>query len=453
MKKTFALILAIILAISVLVTGCGKPSTPADGTTPPSSTQQATPEASDVKAPDPVTLSFTWWGSQTRHDITAKLMEMYSAKNPHVKFEATPAGWDGYFDKMAAQAAGNSMPDIVQMDYLYIANYTKNNALADMKPFVDNKTLDLSDVDPTMYNTGMIDGKLTGIVASSTAMTMAINPDVFSKAGLELPKSDWKWSEFEQAMLTITEKTGGYGMAANLQSDTNILSYWVRQYGKSLYATDGTKLGYDDNQIFVDYLNMVSRLTKVKSTPSPDEWMQIATKGKEAQPVVLGEGAATFEWANFPVIVEKVNPNIITVIPPYADNGNKALWIKPGMFLSVAESSEHKEEAAKFISWFINDIEANKVINTERGIPVAGKVREALKPGLTEKQQQMFEYMDLAVTHSAPTDPAEPAGGGEVSKAMADQLNLVLYGKATPEEAAAAFRKNANEILARNAAN
>ena len=351
---------------------------------------------------------------------------------------------------MAAQAAGNSMPDIVQMDYLFISNFTKNNALADLTSFVDNNTLDMRDVEQTLIDTGIIDGKLTGAVLSSTAMTMVVNPDVFNNAGLELPKSDWKWSDFEQMMQKIREKTGCYGFAANLQSDTNILSYWIRQYGETLYAPDGTKLGYDDDKIFIDYLNMVYRLTKAKAIPTPDEWLMIASKGKEAQPVVAGGAGTTLEWANFPVIVEKSNPNLITVIPPYADNGEKALWIKPGMFFSISESSENKKEAAKFISWFINDIEANKIMGAERGTPVAKKVREAMGINLTSKQKQMFDYMDMAVIHSANTDPAEPMGSAEVCKIMADQMSLVLYDKITPEQAAADFRKMANEILARN---
>lgn len=451
MKKAIALVLAILFSMSIFMTGCSKTETTKEDT-PPATTGQKAADTAKEEPAAPVTLRITWWGSQSRHDYTAKLLEMYSQKNPNVKFDATPAGWDGYFDKLAAQAAGGEMPDIVQMDYLYISNYTKNSTLADLTPFVGDKTLDLSDVDPTMSNTGKIDGKLTGAVLSSTAFTVAINPEVFNKAGVALPTPEWKWSDFEKAMLTIKEKTGAYGMAANLQSDTNILSYWVRQYGKTLYAPDGSKLGYEDDKIFTDYINMVSRLTKAKAFPTPDEWLQIATKGKEAQPVVTGDAGATLEWANFPVIVEKTNPNLQTMIPPYADNGTKALWIKPGMFFSVAQSSKNQKEAAKFINWFINDIEANKVINTERGIPVASKVREALKPNLTPKQKGMFEYMDLAVKHAAPTDPAEPAGGGEVSKLMADQMNLVLYNKATPEQVAGDFRKKANEILARNAA-
>ncbi len=51
---------------------------------------------------------------------------MYTAKNPNITFQATPSGWDGYFDKISAQAAGDTMPDIMQMDYSFISTYSKN---------------------------------------------------------------------------------------------------------------------------------------------------------------------------------------------------------------------------------------------------------------------------------------------------------------------------------------
>lgn len=455
MKKAIAFILAIVFTMSMVITGCTSNKSVSEETKPdstPVAVEEKSVEPVVEEAAKPVKLSIAWWGSQTRHDYTAKLLEMYTQQYPNVTFESTPSGWDGYFDKMAAQAAGNILPDIVQMDYSFIATYTKNDTLADLTPLVADKTLDLSDVQQTMVDTGKVDGKLTGAVLSSTSFAVPYNPDVFAKAGLSEPTSDWTWSDFERNLMTIKEKTGNFGLASDLQTDTALLTYWVRQYGKTLYAADGTKLGFEDDQIFADYLNMVSRLTKAKAVPSPDEWIQIATTGKEARPVVVGKAGAMFEWANFGVIVAKANPNIKLVTPPYADNGIKALWIKPGMFFSIATSSKNQVEAAKFISWFINDIEANKLINTERGIPVATKVREALKPSLTAQQKAMFDYLELAIQHASSTSPAEPAGSAEVTKAMADQMNLVLFRKVTPEQAAADFRKAANEILARNSA-
>lgn len=62
----------------------------------------------------PVTIKITWWGGQGRHDYTQKLLDTYSQSHPNVTFEAIPSGWDGYFDKLATQAASGSMPDTVR---------------------------------------------------------------------------------------------------------------------------------------------------------------------------------------------------------------------------------------------------------------------------------------------------------------------------------------------------
>ena len=75
-----------------------------------------------------VTIRMTWWGGQTRHDLTQKVLDKYTELNPHVHFETTPSGWDGYFEKLATDTATGGMADIVQMDYMYISTYAKNGS-------------------------------------------------------------------------------------------------------------------------------------------------------------------------------------------------------------------------------------------------------------------------------------------------------------------------------------
>ena len=72
------------------------------------------------------TLTMTWWGGQQRHEQTQQLFDEYSKENPGLTIKGTPSNWDGYFEKLATQAASGSMPDIVQMDYLYIKTYAKD---------------------------------------------------------------------------------------------------------------------------------------------------------------------------------------------------------------------------------------------------------------------------------------------------------------------------------------
>lgn len=428
------------LAVCMLVSGCSAGSAGTNKT--------PNQEANSTEVKESVTLTITWWGSQSRHDYTTQLLEKYKETHPNVTFEATPSGWEGYFDRLATQAAGNIMPDIIQMDYSQIATYAKNSTLADLQPFVDDGTINVADIDKNLLNTGKINDKLSGLVLSSSALAFIYNPEVFKNAGLDVPKVGWSWEDFTNTMIAIADKTGGYGVG-KLEGN-NQFPYWCRAKGVKLFAEDGTKLGYEDDQILVDFIDMMVKLQNAKALPTPDEWSQISTKGKEAEPVVTGEGAGTFDWSNFAVIARNVNPNLELITPP--GNDNNALYIKPGMFFSVAENSPNKAAAAEFIDWFINSEEANAIINAERGVPVSSKIRDYLKTNLDIQNQKMFEYIDLVTTQSSQADSPEPVGASEVIKSLTDNINLVLYGQSTSQDAAANFRKQANEILARKSA-
>ncbi len=45
---------------------------------------------------------------------------MYEAEHPEVKFEVEFSDWNGYWDKLATQAAVRKSSDIIQMDYAFL---------------------------------------------------------------------------------------------------------------------------------------------------------------------------------------------------------------------------------------------------------------------------------------------------------------------------------------------
>ena len=120
------------------------------------------------------------------------------------------------------------------------------------------------------------------------------------------------------------------------------------------------------------------------------------------------------------------------------------------MLFSISKNSKQKTEAAKFISWFINDLEANKLINGDRGIPISAVVKEGLKPTMTAADQKVYDYVAWAQQNSSVMDPPDPAGAAEVSKLLRDMQEQILYRKLSVEEAAAKFMNDANVILAKN---
>lgn len=400
------------------------------------------------------TIKITWWGGQSRHDYTQKLLDKYTESHPDVEFEAVPSGWDGYFDKLSTQAASGSMPDIVQMDYLYISTYAKNNSIADLQEYMDNGTIDVSNIDEKILNSGKIDDKMAGMVLSSSIISVGYNPEVLAAAGVEEPTADWTWDDFAAASKKVAESTGKPSAMASsgVVSDTNIFNYWVRQNNESLFSEDGASLGYEDDAITAGYFQYWKDLMDENVSPDPDEMAQIVSLGKEAGPVVTGEAAYNFDWNNYAAQMSSVNDNLKIATPPVNDADGKGLWIKPGMFFSVSENSKVKDECAEFINWFVNSEEANDIIMAERGTPVSSEIRDYMVNSgkLNSQQVEMFAYVDTATELAGETPAPDPQGISEVNEAFAKAGNSVFYGQTSAEDAAKAFRKEANAILERN---
>ncbi len=443
MKKRTTKLLALLLtgAMVIPMTGCGN------------SGGSSSSSAASADGDDQVTIKITWWGGDGRHESTQKVLDLYTEEHPNVKFEAIPAGWDGYFEKLSTQAASGSMPDIVQMDYLYISTYAKNNSLADLQSYVDSGVIDTSKIDENIMATGSSNGKLVGLPLSTTALAVTYNPTVIEAAGAEIPSDDWTWDDYIALNKKVSEYTGqpsALAATAGIFGDVNIFNYWVRSHGGTLFNEDGTGLGYEDDQIAADFFEMWKQMADENIAPDADEQTQIASLGKEGLPIVTDEAATDIEWNAFPTTVSSANANLkLAQMPDSADSG---LWLKPGMFFSVAETSKVKDACAEFINWFINSDEANDIILGERGTPVSSSVREHLIESgkLSDQQKDAFDYTDKIVSVVGETPAADPSGIAEVNEAFATAGNSVLYGQLTSEEAAEQFREKATEILERN---
>lgn len=453
-KQAIAVSLAGIMAFSLA--GCGSNSSEVSGSTASeSATGDTVVTSTDSSSSDePINITITWWGSQTRHDLTQQVLDLYTSEHPNITFTTVPAGWDGYFDKLSTEAASGSMPDIVQMDYLYISTYAQNGTLADLSEYVDDGTIDTSNIDENILNTGVIDGQMVGMVLSTALLANTYNPSVLEEAGVEAPTSDWTWSDYISLNNEIYANTGKYGSSLTPVADTNIFNYWVRQHGETLFSDDNTSLGYEDDSICAEYFQMWSDLMDSDVIPNPDEYAQIETLGDEASPIVTDDAGMSLGWSNYPTTVSATNDTLQLVAPPLSDDadGEDGLWLKPGMFFSVSETSEVKEACAAFISWFVNSDEANEIMLGDRGTPVNATVREDLVNSglLSTTQEEMFDYVDEATALCGETPAPDPVGISEVNDAFANAANTVFYGQATAEEAAASFRETANEILERN---
>ncbi|SER79600.1 multiple sugar transport system substrate-binding protein [Gracilibacillus ureilyticus] len=439
MKKSLYLLLGLVLVL--FLAACS-----GDDGTEETSTDNGAEESSDNSGSEEtsgedVTLRIAWWGEQTRHDYTLEVIEMYEEQNPNVTIEPEYASWDDYWQKLAPQAAANELPDIIAMDLSYLSQYAQNGQLADLEPFLENE-IDISNISEDNVYAGQVNDGLYGFNLGVNALGFQYNPEKLAEIGYDEIPEDWTWDKFQEMSQAAAD--AGIYFDNGFQADV-FFNYYLRTQGKRLYAEDGSGLGYEDDQLFVDFFSMVTEEVEKGATPTPDFLAQLA--GPEDDPVIKGEGVGIFQWSNQFVGLEQLSGLDFEFAPMPGPNMEEGLFLKPSMFFSVAENSEAKAEAAKFISFFINDIEANKLILGDRGVPISSEVLEALKSEVSDSQAQVFDYIEWAEQNSTPMGAADPAGAGEIIELLTSLSEQMSYGETTPEEAAEYFRTQAESIL------
>ncbi|UOQ86869.1 ABC transporter substrate-binding protein [Gracilibacillus salinarum] len=442
-KRKSLLLLLMLVLIVIFVSGC---STEGEDVASDSGDDAGKTENNE----DQIELRILWWGSQNRHDRTLEVIDRYMEENPNVTISPEFTGWDGYWEKMATQAAGGNLPDIVQMDYAYLTEYVGRNLLVDLNPFVKEGTLDLSDVEDVYIEGGKINDSLYAVNLGANVHGTVYDPALFEEAGIEPPEPGYTYEDVQSFAKKLSDNLdGAYGVQPTV--GTNPLKHYLRQNGVSLYAPDGKSLGYEDDQLLVDFLQKTVDMIESGAAAPPDLFMDAGSI--EQQPIVNGDTAMLLDiFSNQLVAIESAAGRPLELmLDPTLEGGESGHFLKPSQFFSVTKDSKHQEEAAKFISYFTNNLEANEVLNAERGVPIAGTVRDHLRDKLDDAGKKMFDYVEMAQDYANPIDPPDPQGATEVETLYVREVEEpIYYGQVTPEEAAANFREKANEILAKN---
>ena len=425
MKKTFLiawLVMMIILAISV------------------------------VSFAEEVTLRFSWWGSQDRADRTYKVIKLFEEKYPNVKIEPEIAPGLEYFERLSVQAAGKNLPDVFQNVVEYSGIYIRKGVLLVLDPYVEDNRLNLTDVSETeMFR--FIDGKMYGVSMGSNSPAYFYDPELFKKAGVEEPNPDWTWEDYIEKCKKIHEALGIYADDPYIMNSTEPkgFEHYLRQHGMNLYDSSYKKLGYEDDSLFVDYWTMLVDLIKDGVNTPPEVSLEVTQNALEEYLIVTQEVAMNPASSNqlIGLVAAAGRPLSLALWPNAKDQVRYANYTKPSMVLEVAKTSKYPEWAVKFIDFFTNDLEANKILLAERGIPISSKIREGIKPYLDDVQNQVVDYLDLVIKRSSPFVFYYPPGYEEITNLQKIITEKLFFGELTPEKAAKEWREKANEILTR----
>ncbi len=437
---------AALLLISVLVlsiTGCAKSKETNSGEITGNTGNAGNTSAAEEKSQK---IRIAWWGNQVRNDTTLAALDAYTAEHPNVTFETEFSDWSGYWDKMATQAASDNLPDIIQQDYAYVTQYQEKNQLTNLDSYVSSGVLNVADVNESVLAAGKMNGSLYAVVAGVNAVCTVYNTDMLEKAGLSVSLHP-TYSEIKGLAPQMKEKLG---VSTEMPGGEWAVQMMARDKGEVLFDSKNSKLGLSEATA-LQYFKDIEEAINSDWGLTIDVLQEASTAGVEGSPMSTGKTWISFPASNQIAAIRNANKDNLDMVmyPKVDDATNESMYLRPSMFWSIAESSKNKDTAADVINYFTNSEKAQDNLKAERGVPISSKMAKYMEPSLDEIQKQQFDYVAKVTEIATPIDPSYPAGSNEVITLLGELTDAVRYHESTPEDAAARFIKEGNEILAK----
>lgn len=398
------------------------------------------------KQEGPVTLRIAWWGSQTRHDRTLKVLDLYTAKTG-VQFEAEYMPFDGYFTKLNTLIASNDEYDLMQLG----GNFpTYLDHLEPLDSYIRSGIIDVSGTTAANLATTALNGVQYGISNGINTYGIAYDPALFAKAGVPEPTVNWTWKDYENACMTIHEKLGIFGsskfedffLACTMGVPQNDLS-------QGFFTPDGKSLNFTDASSISTYLEMKKRLVQAGAYPNAGLINEI--KDIEGDYLVTGEAAMTWVATNqFAALSKAAGRELkIATVPRMKANGSVGVAMQSSQMFAISKNSKHKKEAAKFLNFFTFNTEANKILGGERGIPIDKNCRAAVLESASEDQKKVYQFVDLMSEISDTPVILDSVAQPEIKDLYYRLQTQVCNGDISSADATTQFVDECKKILAR----
>jgi multiple sugar transport system substrate-binding protein len=389
-----------------------------------------------ARSDDPVTIRVTWWGEETRADLTNQAIEAFEEKYPEITVKGEFKDWGGYWDSLATTTAGGDSPDVIQMDELYLASYAERGSLRDLGEA--GEFLDTSQFDEESLKTGQVDGAQYALPIGVGVLASVVNADLFEEYGVELPDdATWTWDEYAALAEELSEKSNGAinGSSPTGGNDAGSLKYWARQHGNELFDENGEVTL--EPELLTSMWQYNLDLMESGGVENAAQWVESQNAGIEAGSLATGKIAMGFAYNTQITALREASGADLRLMRLPGSGEAEANFLKPSMYWAVSSQSEHPAEAALFVDFMLNHEAAGDILGTERGVPANGTIREAITSDLSESEQLAVDYMDSVTPGPSPV--VTPNGGSGIEPMIQRYSQEVYSGQTSPQDAAQAF--------------
>ena len=324
------------------------------------------------------TLEFASWGSKSEIDILKPILSDYEKQNPNIKIDFMHIP-QNYFQKIHLLFASNTAPDVIFINNLYLPIYANAGLLEELQP--------REEYFPQALNALSWQGKLYAIPRDVSNIVVYYNKDLFDKKGVPYPKSNWTQADFLKTAQKLTDKTT-FGVSFE-EEPLFYLPYLMSNGGGFLPNEIEKSESQKSLDFYADLRNKYHVAPKKSESASAtmgqmflQEKLAMYVSGRWVVPKFRED--AQFDWDIVPF-----PKGIVGSVVPLDASG----W-------AIAKSSQHKEEAKKFVEYLASKENSEKFATSGLIVPARKDSANSIIDGQKPKSSKVF--LDIIKT-SKPT--------------------------------------------------
>ncbi|MGV8897123.1 MAG: ABC transporter substrate-binding protein [Rhodoglobus sp.] len=380
-------------------------------------------------------------------EVEQSIADAYMAANPNVKIEYIGVPSNELKAKLTAMASSGTVPDIFFNSPEFVAKSVDLGIPADLNDLLGSEFVDGFAESGIEQST--IDDSLVMAPWFAIPTGLIYRADWFEEEGLTPPTT---WDEFTDAAQKLTGDTDGdnatdrWGIALLGSSDASGAGRFIpvlRSFGAVELEADGDswETSYDSPegerafQLYGDLVNKYQVTPAGTLSTSYAEAVSLMSSGKTAM-MVSGSNAIGAILAQNPELDGKLAAVAIPHAPGHESAANMAL----GGY-SISESSEHKEAAADFLKFLMNDDNLVKWSNATGRLPMRTDTLESI----SSAESSLSGFVDAIPYGYA---PPQAIFYSAVQTAATEAYQSVILQQATAKEAAAAAAAATREEIA-----
>jgi len=323
---------------------------------------------------DQVTLRFSWWGTDARHEATLAVIAAFEKANPNIKIEPEYGAQTGYNEKKTTEFASRTAPDIFQVETGAGAEYQRLGVLQNLSRL---SSIKFDRFDPNylraagQFGTGSQWLIPTGVGGSA----LVVNKNLADRLGIDFSKQfDW------EQLITWGQQVRAADQSVYLLSvNTNYgMDFFVRAKARQLNANgapiinDATKTLNTTEAQFVQIFTFIDRLYK-SGTAAPASYKAAFADQDENDPNwISGRYVAHVGYTSSAERVQAANRSVQYMagrLPVLANRQNDGWFNNPPQYMGIYANTRHAEAAARFLDFFFNTEEAASLLGTVRSTP------------------------------------------------------------------------------------